>query len=956
MKKLIFILSLLVNLLSYSQTTLLSPTGDGGFETGTTATANGWTATVGTATQNQWIVGSAYAYGGSRGAYITNATSTAPNSYTNSAARVSHLYRNFTLPTNTATATLSFYWKGTGESCCDYMSVYFEPAANAAPVYGTQKTLSGTAPTGIINAATANTTRTIYNASFAGYTTSQLITITIPASYFTNTAYRLTFEWRNDGSVGTNPPAAIDNVSIVYNVTSTVPTCASLSSPSNGATNVSLTQTINWAATATATGYDVYFGTSATPPLVSSNQAGTTYNPGTLSSNTTYYHKIVPRNSVGPATGCSTWSFTTLSPPSNDACSGATSLPCATSNLAGTTVNSVSEVPPASASVSNYGVWYSFTGDGQQTTISSTAVFDHEMVILTGTSCGSFSVVASQDNALSNSAESYTFTTTNSQQYYVFIAHYSTTSTATGTFTISRTCTAAPTPPTNDACSAATSLPCATSSLAGTTVNSVVETSPNSLYVGGYGVWYTFTGDGGQTTISVTSSIDIGMYIGYGTCASRTQVAAVDAALAGGTESATFTTVNGTVYYVYVAYYGVSVITGTFTISRTCVAPCTTPTAAGTLAANKTSTTVNDAVVFTTTGNGGTTTKFEFSYDNFSTVAGTINNPANPYTLILNVQQPTMYFRTTSVSGGCPAGVTSPVSVTLQSAPPYSTGTGGGDYISNVTLNTINNTSTYDSPLGDSYQDFTSISTNLVKGSTYTIYVSSPATFLGYPSGYAAWIDYNNDGIFQTTENIMQTTYGTTQSQSFTVPTTAVATSVKMRVLSKWSGTPTTDAYNSAGYTYGEIEEYRVSIQSGLPIELTSFDGINKGENNYIFWVTSSEQNTSHFNLQKSRDGETWETVVTLNAAGNSNTQIDYDVVDYKVEPIINYYRLQQYDNDGVYETFGPISINNTDLGNQKTIVKYINLNGQEIDPNRLNLMDVYIEVYDDGTMRKVIK
>jgi hypothetical protein len=824
MKNLLIFLFTIISFLNFGQVTLLSPTGDGGFETGATAAANGWTATVGTATQNQWIVGSAYAYGGSRGAYITNATSTAPNSYTNSAARVSHLYRNFTLPTNTATATLSFYWKGTGESCCDYMSVYFEPATNAAPVYGTQKALTGTAPTGIINAATANTTRTRYNASFAGYTTSQLITITIPASYFTNTAYRLTFEWRNDGSTGTNPPAAIDNVSIVYNVTSTVPTCASLSSPSNGATDRPVTQTITWAATATATGYDVYFGTSATPPLVSSNQAGTTYNPGTLSSNTTYYHKIVPRNSVGPATGCNTWSFTTLTIPSNDNCSGATSLPCATS------------------------------------------------------------------------------------------------------------------------------------SLAGTTVNSVVETSPNSLYVGGYGVWYTFTGDGGQTTISATSSIDIGMYIGFGTCASRTQVSSVDGFGAGGTETYTFTTTNSAVYYVYVAYYGVSVITGTFTISRTCVAPCTTPTTAGTLTASKTSTTVNDAVAFTTSGNGGSITKFEYSYDNFSTVEETVNNPANPYTLILNVQQPTIWFRTTSVSGACPEGVTTPISVTLQSAPEYIYGTEDGDYISNVTLNTINNNSTYDSPLGDSYQDFTSISTTLVKGTNYTIYVSSPATFLGYPSGYAAWIDYNNDGIFQTTENIMQQSYGTTKSQSFTVPTTASVALVTMRVLSSWAETPTTDAYDVIGYDWGEIEEYKINITSGLPVELYSFDGVNVGNNNYLFWVTSSEQNTSHFNLQKSRDGENWETMMTLSAAGNSNTQIDYDVVDYKVEPIINYYRLQQYDNDGVYETFGPIAINNMDLNSQKTIIKYINLNGQEIDPEKLDLMDVYIEVYSDGTIRKVIK
>jgi hypothetical protein len=374
------------------------------------------------------------------------------------------------------------------------------------------------------------------------------------------------------------------------------------------------------------------------------------------------------------------------------------------------------------------------------------------------------------------------------------------------------------------------------------------------------------------------------------------------------------------------------------------------------LSADKTSTTVNDAIVFTTSGNGGSITKFEYSYDNFSTVEGTVNNPANPYTLILNVQQPTIWFRTTSVSGACPAGVTTPISVTLQSAPEYIYGTEDGDYISNVTLNTINNNSTYDSPLGDSYQDFTSISTTLVKGTNYTIYVSSPATFLGYPSGYAAWIDYNNDGIFQTTENIMQQSYGTTKSQSFTVPTTASVALVTMRVLSSWAETPTTDAYDVIGYDWGEIEEYKINITSGLPVELYSFDGVNVGNNNYLFWVTSSEQNTSHFNLQKSRDGENWETMMTLSAAGNSNTQIDYDVVDYKVEPIINYYRLQQYDNDGVYETFGPIAINNMDLNSQKTIIKYINLNGQEIDPEKLDLMDVYIEVYSDGTIRKVIK
>jgi hypothetical protein len=440
-----------------------------------------------------------------------------------------------------------------------------------------------------------------------------------------------------------------------------------------------------------------------------------------------------------------------------------------------------------------------------------------------------------------------------------------------------------------------------------------------------------------------------------GTCSGLTSLACIDNTLGSSSETTTVTSLTiGSTYYVRVHSYGNGTGQGTFSICAT--SPCSTPTTSGTLTANLYSTTVNDAVTFTTTGNGGTITLFEWSYDNFSTVSGTVNNPANPYTLILNVQQPTIWFRTTSVSGTCPVGVTSPVSVTLQSAPPYVYGTDDGDYISNVTLNTINNNSTYDPPLGDSYQDFTSISTTLIQGVNYTIFVSSPVTFLGSASGYAAWIDFDNDGIFEVSENIMQKSPSTTQSQSFTVPSDAATGLVKMRVLSRWNGTPTTDAYNSAGYNYGEVEEYRVSIESALPIELSSFNGFNKGKNNHIFWVTSSEQNTSHFNLQKSRDGENWETIMTLSAAGNSNTKIDYDVVDYKVDSIINYYRLQQYDNDGVYETFGPIAINNMDLGSQKTIVKYINLNGQEVDPTKLKSMDVFIEVYNDGSIRKVIK
>jgi hypothetical protein len=96
------------------------------------------------------------------------------------------------------------------------------------------------------------------------------------------------------------------------------PPCLSSITPANGAVNVALTTSISWTASGLATSYDVYFGTSATPPLIG-NQTTTTYTPATpLVANTDYYYKIVPKNSNGDATGCTVASFKSYAPPPCD--------------------------------------------------------------------------------------------------------------------------------------------------------------------------------------------------------------------------------------------------------------------------------------------------------------------------------------------------------------------------------------------------------------------------------------------------------------------------------------------------------------------------------------------------------------------------------------------------------------------------------------------------------------
>ncbi|HBG70562.1 MAG: hypothetical protein A2W93_06145 [Bacteroidetes bacterium GWF2_43_63] len=169
------------------------------------------------------------------------------------------------------------------------------------------------------DAPTANgcNTATSYDVYFGTSVTPPLIDNTTATSYSTSfLTASTTYYWK------IVPKNAIGNAvgALTWSFTSSaanpVPGLATYNTPANGATNQNCCGVaLNWTEPAVsgcnaATSYDVYFGTSATPPLVG-NFTGTTYNTGALNTSTTYYWKIVPRNSFGTATGAITRSFTT---------------------------------------------------------------------------------------------------------------------------------------------------------------------------------------------------------------------------------------------------------------------------------------------------------------------------------------------------------------------------------------------------------------------------------------------------------------------------------------------------------------------------------------------------------------------------------------------------------------------------------------------------------------------
>lgn len=84
-----------------------------------------------------------------------------------------------------------------------------------------------------------------------------------------------------------------------------------------------------------------------------------------------------------------------------------------------------------------------------------------------------------------------------------------------------------------------------------------------------------------------------------------------------------------------------------------------------------------------------------------------------------------------------------------------------------------------------------------------------------------------------------------------------------------------------------------------LPVTLVQFDGEHIQGDNHLEWITATEQNVSHFVVERSPDGMTYSDLATVEAAGNSTTAQTYSYVDANVPQGGHYYRLRTVDLDG---------------------------------------------------------
>lgn len=117
---------------------------------------------------------------------------------------------------------------------------------------------------------------------------------------------------------------------------------------------------------------------------------------------------------------------------------------------------------------------------------------------------------------------------------------------------------------------------------------------------------------------------------------------------------------------------------------------------------------------------------------------------------------------------------------------------------------------------------------------------------------------------------------------------------------------PTTVTPYGSGYLFtatftGFSKFFLVNQQVALPLTLLSFSGQFVQNKVQLQWRTTAEQNTFHFEIQRSLNGSDFTSIGTVTAAGNSTSEHNYNFTD--VSPgEINYYRLKMVDNDGRFE------------------------------------------------------
>ena len=125
-------------------------------------------------------------------------------------------------------------------------------------------------------------------------------------------------------------------------------------------------------------------------------------------------------------------------------------------------------------------------------------------------------------------------------------------------------------------------------------------------------------------------------------------------------------------------------------------------------------------------------------------------------------------------------------------------------------------------------------------------------------------------------------------------------------------------AYGAGG---GDIAVTADVQSTALPVELTSFTGQSMEKANKLSWLTAREEAADRYLVERSALGsEQWEAIGEVLAAGDSETETAYELMDE--QPLVSaLYRLKMVDLDGSFEYSHVVQLENSSVLNDKLSV-----------------------------------
>lgn len=150
------------------------------------------------------------------------------------------------------------------------------------------------------------------------------------------------------------------------------------------------------------------------------------------------------------------------------------------------------------------------------------------------------------------------------------------------------------------------------------------------------------------------------------------------------------------------------------------------------------------------------------------------------------------------------------------------------------------------------------------------------------------------------------------------------------------------------GFTnYSPITFGTKTNSNPLPVSLLDFTAVCTANGVEVQWTTATETNNDYFIVERSQDAISWQTVTTVQGAGNSNSSLNYQVLDAQPYGGTSFYRLRQVDYNGQSETFNAVAVRCNE--GQPSVSFYPNpfTSGLSIDMVNIGSDKATLTVYD---------